>query len=271
MRARIAISILLGLILTASLIAPAQAITSEANDGNAHPMVGALLRPTREEEGLGGSRATCSGTLVETTEDAESEVFLTAAHCPFAEGDAVYVSFDNPFLLTDEPSEQGIEGIFHRHQKFVSSVKYDVAVVLLDPEDVDVSDRATLPTLGFLGTQALSGTKFLSVGYGVDYPWSGSGGGPSFVQSGDRKVATSTFKSLTSSTLTLAQKLAKEDSGTCAGDSGGPTFMGTSMSNKMLVSISITGDTYCKSTNVTNRMDTQISRDFLAGFDVELP
>jgi hypothetical protein len=55
------------------------------------------------------------------------------------------------------------------------------------------------------------------------------------------------------------------DGGTCYGDSGGPHFLGS-----VVVSVTVTGDVWCKATDKTYRVDTKPARDFLAGF-VRLP
>jgi secreted trypsin-like serine protease len=59
------------------------------------------------------------------------------------------------------------------------------------------------------------------------------------------------------------------DAGTCFGDSGGPHFLGGATSN-LVVSITVTGDTMCKATDTTYRVDTASARAFLDDF-VTLP
>jgi secreted trypsin-like serine protease len=59
------------------------------------------------------------------------------------------------------------------------------------------------------------------------------------------------------------------DAGTCFGDSGGPHFLG-GMTSNLLVSITVTGDRWCKATDTTYRVDTDSARDFLEDF-VTLP
>ena len=56
--------------------------------------------------------------------------------------------------------------------------------------------------------------------------------------------------------------------GTCYGDSGGPHFIGTGAADYpgKVVSITITGDTACRSTDVTYRTDTASARAFLDDF-----
>jgi hypothetical protein len=55
--------------------------------------------------------------------------------------------------------------------------------------------------------------------------------------------------------------------GTCYGDSGGPHFLGSS---NLVVSITVTGDRFCRATDVTYRTDTVSARNFLRDY-VTLP
>jgi len=55
--------------------------------------------------------------------------------------------------------------------------------------------------------------------------------------------------------------------GTCYGDSGGPHFIGNT---NVVAAITVTGDRWCRSTDVAYRMDTPSARDFLGQF-VRLP
>ena len=55
------------------------------------------------------------------------------------------------------------------------------------------------------------------------------------------------------------------DGGTCYGDSGGPHFLAD-----VVVSLTVTGDRWCKASDKTYRVDTQVARDFLANY-VTLP
>ena len=59
------------------------------------------------------------------------------------------------------------------------------------------------------------------------------------------------------------------DAGGCFGDSGGPHFLGGTQSN-LIVSITVTGDSVCRATDKTYRLDTPSARDFLGDY-VALP
>ena len=55
--------------------------------------------------------------------------------------------------------------------------------------------------------------------------------------------------------------------GTRYGDSGGPHFLGDT---DMVVSLTVTGDAWCRATDVTYRLDTDSARSYLSQF-VDLP
>jgi hypothetical protein len=110
------------------------------------------------------------------------------------------------------------------------------------------------------------GDEFTAVGYGAT-----SGSSNDY---GERRYAVSTFKSVDRTYLRLSQH--NGSGGTCYGDSGGPNFVGEYPYNydpnnvPIIASTTITGDTWCKSTNVTLRLDTEPVRNFLRDY-VTLP
>ena len=90
----------------------------------------------------------------------------------------------------------------------------------------------------------------------------------------EREYAVSTYKSVNQTYLSLSQNLNQGNGGTCYGDSGGPNFVGqyginydtdpaTPLPAPTIASITSTGDTWCKATNVTLRLDIKPVRDFL--------
>jgi Trypsin len=258
----------LALLLAAGM---ASAITYGQLDGNRHPNVGvAVLADAQGVEGLCGS-----GTLI------APDVFVTAAHCMFGfEQDGFEfrgVSFDNPY---DPGTSVVLPGTLHFHPDYVfpghNSDPKDLAVVVLDDPVAGIRP-ASLPRAGLLDQMAKAGTlkgqRFTVVGYGdqerTHEPGSGT---PVRPFDGARRYAVSSFKSLTSAQLRLAQNPSTGDGGACFGDSGGPNFLGAGPSEtNIIVSVgAFYGDFQCRSMNVTYRLDTPSARAFLGQF-VPLP
>ena len=264
--------LLLAAVLAAVVASSAYGITYGQYDGNGHPNVGAMLRlsPTS-----GNYRIVCSGSLISPT------VYLTASHCtsiienqPTGFQDA-WVTFDPTFDSSSTLPASAIHGTMYTNplynQRF--SDPEDIAVIVLD-EPVTGVTYAELPTAGLLDQMkkagTLNGTRFTSVGYGVQEPIPGPGG-IQHAFPAERWVSSGEFNALNKSWLRLSQNDATGDGGTCTGDSGGPQFLGSgSNETKTQVSITITGDTQCHATNVDYRLDTPQARAFLAPF-VSLP
>src|SRR5258705_4507198 len=78
-----------------------------------------------------------------------------------------------------------------------------------------------------------------------------------------RMYAFSSFNALNNGYIRLSQNPAKGDGGTCFGDSGGPDFLSVN-GERILVAITITGDSVCRATNVDYRLDTISAQSFLA-------
>jgi V8-like Glu-specific endopeptidase len=231
--------------------APAGAITDGTADGNGHPNVGGLVAPTQYSD---GTWIYCSGTLISPT------VYLTAAHC--AEGDHVRVTFDSAYVKGDKT----YAGTFHGDPAYnqTQSDPHDIAVVVFD-KAVSGITPAKLPKAGSLSN--LSGSqKFTSVGYGA-YEVTNEPGGHQYLYNDVRGVATGTLNSINSAWLRISMNPSHGDGGTCYGDSGGPNFLGTS---DVIAATTITGDSVCRSTNVTYRLDTKNPRAFLRDF-VDVP
>jgi len=69
----------------------------------------------------------------------------------------------------------------------------------------------------------------------------------------------------------LSQNPHTGDGGSCAGDSGGPHFLGADTTEtNIIVSTTVTGGGICNSTSVTYRLDTESARSFLGNY-VTLP
>jgi V8-like Glu-specific endopeptidase len=238
----------------AATAAPAGAIINGSPDNGAHPEVGALISPTQFTD---GTWLECTGTLISPT------VFLTAAHC-YQGLDRVQVTFDEHYT---GGGGGGLLGTFHSDPAFnpnAGNVEDDVAVVVLDKAVRNLTPAA-LPRLNALANLPKN-ALITSVGYGATLV--SQGGGPKTLTYDDsRNVATGTLNALTSSALKVSENASAGNGGTCYGDSGGPNFVGTT---NVIAGTTITGDTWCGSTNVDFRLDTPAARDFLGQF-VRLP
>jgi V8-like Glu-specific endopeptidase len=236
-----------------ALAAAALAITNGTPDGNGHPYVGALLAPQAFSD---GTWEECSGTLVSPT------VFLTAEHCD--EGlPRVKVTFDSSY---DAATGTTYTGTWHGDPQYTGNQTgdpHDIAVVVFDKPIRGITP-AKLPTLGQLDSLS-GGDPIVSVGYGAQSVTQDQGKHLNYADV--RYVATGSFTTLTQVYLKASMNPAHGDGGTCYGDSGGPNFLG---STNVVAATTITGDMWCRSTNVDYRLDTPVARAFLGQY-VTLP
>lgn len=251
-------------LVTALLLAtPVFGITFGQPDGNMHPNVGAMI--VQEPDGV--QYLYCSGTLI------APDIFLTAAHCTAAavaygaEPHDVYVTFDP---VWDEDATL-YRGTYYTNPDYGhdSHDLHDVAVIILD-EPVEGITPATLPTAGLLDemkdNKELKGQQFITVGYGTLRD-DKTGGPHALGDYGERYYAEQTFQALKPYWLQNSMNPSTGNGGTCYGDSGGPHFLDDT---SMVVSLTVTGDAWCRATDVTYRLDTDSARDYLSQF-VELP
>lgn len=247
--------------------APAGAVTGGQPDEGRHPYVGGtvLTLPPQNQ-----TFVNCTGSLISPT------VFLTAAaHCG-RDGTRRSVSFDEVF---DPATSPRLAGTFIAHPDFdpKQDTKYDVAVIELDEPvpGVDPSRLPRLPTAGLLdrmkGDRTLNqSTRFTSVGYGF-LGYTNGPGGQEPIRGQARRFSVGSFNSLSKTQLHLSQNPARDDGGTCNGDSGAPNFLGSGQDETLVIAgLASTGDTYCNATNVAYRLDTANSRQFLGRY-VSLP
>lgn len=215
----------------------------------------------------------CSGTMI------TGNVFLTASHCTVyyteelaPQGYLAYVSLD-PSIPFGSLTSNSTNLLAVAH--VVSNPNYnqrqsdsgDIAVLILEQNVIGVTP-ATLPACGLLSQLAaqngLRSATFTNVGYGVQNRV--VGGGVPFFQDLNpipRMFSFSGFNALNGGFLRMSQNPSTGNGGACFGDSGGPNFL-TVNGEQLIVSITITGDSVCRATNVGYRLDTRSAQDFLA-------
>lgn len=246
-----------------AIVPMARAITFGQPDGDGHPNVGAMI--VLEPDGV--KYLYCSGTLI------APKIFLTAAHCTAAAAaygaapDDVFVTFDPVY---DEKATLH-SGTYDLNPNYGhdSYDLHDVAVIILD-KPIKKIQPAELPPAGLLTdmkkAHQLKGHEFVTVGYGR-LRNEKTRGPQAIGEAGERHYAEQTFQSLKPYWLQLSMNPATDNGGTCYGDSGGPHFLGDS---DMVVSLTVTGDAWCRATDVTYRLDTDSARSYLAQW-VTLP
>lgn len=259
-------------VICGSLLVPprTEAITyGFVDSSNAFRNTGAFIVKTTNGEIF----PICSGTLI------TPNVFLTASHCTLfytqelaKEGDVAYVSLDQsiPFgSLTSNKTEllPVAHVVTNPNYNQSQSDSGDIGVLILD-RNVRGVTPATLPACGLLdqlvAQNGLKTAKFTNAGYGVQNRVV-SGGVPFFQDLNPipRMFSFSSFNSLNGGYLRLSQNNSTGNGGTCFGDSGGPNFL-TVNGQQLIVAITITGDSVCRSTNVDYRLDTVSAQGFLA-------
>lgn len=241
----------------------ARAITFGQPDGDGHPNVGAMI--VLEPDGM--KYLYCSGTLI------APDVFLTAAHCTAAAAaygaapEDVFVTFDSVY----DQNATLFPGTYDLNPNYGHDMHdlHDVAVIVLDEPISDI-EPATLPPAGLLAdmksAHELKGQQFVTVGYGR-LRNEKTRGPHAIGEAGERHYAEQTFQALKPYWLQLSMNPSTGNGGTCYGDSGGPHFLGDS---DMVVSLTVTGDTWCRATDVTYRLDTDSARSYLSQW-VTLP
>ena len=261
-----------GLVLGSLFLSPpASAITYGFIDStNTFPNTGAFIV---KSTATGEIFPICSGTMITPS------VFLTASHCTAyfsqelaPQGYVAYVSLDGliPFGASTSNSTKLLavaNVVTNPNYNQSQSDSGDIGVLILN-KDVHGVTPATLPACRLLDQLSLqNGLKtatFTNVGYGVQNRVVG-GGVPYFQDMNPvpRMFSFSSFNSLNGGYLRLSQNPSTGNGGTCFGDSGGPNFMMVN-GRQVIVSITITGDSVCRSTNVVYRLDTISAQSFLA-------
>jgi hypothetical protein len=250
---KVSILVMLVLILAAGAL-PAAAITGGELDGEGHPNVGLMIA---DENGEPAWR--CSGTLI------TPRVFLTAGHC--VEGaSAARVWFDSDMATVPDYPYGGvvaIEGtpIPHPEYDWGDSDSHDVGLVILHQEVTGIEPAmmpepdllAQLKKDRILQDGGPDGAYFTVVGYGGSLA---SWPPPDLFYDKIRRVAESEYVALTQWWLHLSQKAVFDESGSCFGDSGGPSFWVDSNGDEIVVAVTSTGDAQCVATGLNYRVDT---------------
>lgn len=241
----------------------------------------------------------CTGSLLKKTND--MLVIITAGHCSayftlfsnLGLIDELGVSFDgeiqkfSPSRWTADQYVLGGKPLLYKGfgpNLNANSIQYDYGIVVFSIEDgipvthngtsVDLTDiqPVTLPALGFLETLEHNIDTITNVGYGLgavhgipgEDPVPGGPSGVNWEPFGVRSVSESLFIGFMGKKQNLmlsSMNPAREQSGTCGGDSGGPQFV-VHDDQELIVSVTSSGDSPCRATNSTARLDIDEAHDF---------
>jgi secreted trypsin-like serine protease len=250
--------LLIAVLATAASASSASAITYGTVDvNNRYSYVGGLVTDLNRSGETVEPFVYCSGTLISPT------VFVTAAHCDISGrtgNDIACVTFD--VTLSDKSKLYCGTFIPSPYYSQRQNDPNDLAVIVFDKPVRGIAPATVVQEVGYLDALFASGelnqsTRFVSVGYGGT-EFTKAPGGPTTQYLDTRMYATGSFNALGPGYLRISQNLATGSAGTCYGDSGGPQFL-----DGLLVSITVTGDSLCKSSNVVQRLDTELAQQFL--------
>ncbi len=142
-------------------------------------------------------------------------------------------------------------------------------------EVVNVSSiqPVTLPPLGLANSFIHNVTLFTNVGYGTGSRFTESGkadkgspSAPNYDTFGIRYVSTNTlfngFSGKAQNLIKASMNPARGFNGTCGGDSGGPQFYNANGS-ELIISVTSSGDSVCRSTALNARLDISAAQNFM--------
>jgi hypothetical protein len=281
--------IILFVIALVALTSPVWAITYGEPDGDGHPFVAAVVGINTADAAV---RGRCSGALIQLEYDRSA--ILTAGHCAdfwFAVGnDAVGITFDpviggdpsNAMENSLDPDSYFVGGTVVLHPDYGPPNSWnpqnDLAVVVFNSSETDaimgewggIPDfwPAGLVPLNFLSDMKKKELKEIhvkNVGYGIIerlvFPGSNAGGVKPAQGYGVRRVSfPSSVLSIDPTRVHMSQNPAREDEGTCNGDSGSANYLGDT---NIIVSVTSSGDSFCRATNIGARVDTPAAVEFI--------
>lgn len=245
-------------------------------DGNQHPMVGGLYADFNGDGEIAWNEVYCTGSYAGPSNDANSEVFLTAAHClalAAARGiNTFWVSFDPDPQEGDGFPEGLIQAVGFawdpRYGNGFWGHPYDSAVVLLPAGSVTGISPVRLPPAGYLDelkrSGALQHSQIELVGYGVVPEWN-EPGGTQFTFDGVRRTGFAEITGLKQPFLRFQQNPhATGLAGLCFRDSGSPNFIpGTLVVVSTTTGVAGMG---CNAFGEGYRLDTPEAREFLGQY-----
>ena len=255
------------LLVLAAMLLPQNAwgIVYGEPDNGAHPNVGSFVAVvTDPDTGQIQRFQACTGTVIAPS------VVVSASHC-FTLPQDIEVFFTLEEVIDAnrdgqvDPDVSLFSGRAVTHPLFGAGGQndpHDVAVFLLD-DAVTHIEPARLPPLGTLDRPGVRSAIFTAVGYGDVRET--NRGGLTFSDGWRRERVDQQINSVTKSWVTFSMNLSTGNGGTCYGDSGGPHFLGD-----ITVAVTVTGDTPCKATDKTYRLDTVDAQNFLDDY-VTLP
>lgn len=140
--------------------------------------------------------------------------------------------------------------------------------------DLTAITPVTLPPLGFLETLQHNVDMLTNVGYGTGSLFNEKGHASppdtptdtNYDTFGVRYIADYSlfigFQGQNQNLVLSSQNPARDNTGTCGGDSGGPQFV-TSNDKELIVAITSSGDAVCRSTNIAARLDIPDAQNFI--------
>ena len=254
-------------------LSPASAITNGELDRSAHPMVALMVAKDADGQLLGR----CSGTFVSST------VYVTAGHCTFgAESVEIFLS-TGPIPLGDGfpadgadpcagvegyPCTGDVSGTPYTHPQYDDNAFYlnDLGVVVVD-EPVVLARYGELPEEGRLDAlQVRRSTTFTAVGYGLQKAFPDAASWKDQAER-TRYVAHPRLLKINTKTYGKSSFIVSANAntgGTCFGDSGGPYFIGDSLTLAGVTSFGV--NSTCAGTAGVYRIDQADDLAFINQF-----